>query len=223
MSQSAGWRDAGDWFLPEVGVIAQAMVLGGKLEPMASNLGFARAEAGVGIAETFEDFRCGFAALDLEVDVSALQALAEGWATGLVDPPGAYCVEPGTGLSTISHLEKILLDNCLSDDSAENTILAVIRLPDKAELWAAPGVWSLQANLGQICLSTFEETKAVVAYDHRILYFLLPNTAENFVRLHYCQLVIEDIHPGLKDQTRLECEATPLEQKTVGTFLQNLV
>lgn len=125
-SLEAGWRFPGDWWVPAVDAVAEAVGDGRDAGPSCLRLGRARAEAGVGLDEAFADLaalhtvlgpggaggpqedgpaRGAEAVCEPEVPSELIRALALGWAEVACAPGGAGgCEDPMTGLVTVPYL-----------------------------------------------------------------------------------------------------------------------
>jgi hypothetical protein len=123
---ATGWTVPGDWWVPAVDAVAEAVEDGLDPSPACARLGRARAEAGVGLDEAFADLGAlhavlgsrgaggsweqgvirGAEAVSPEEELAALQrALALGWAEEACAPGGtAGCEDPLTGLVTRTYL-----------------------------------------------------------------------------------------------------------------------
>jgi GGDEF domain-containing protein len=117
-STIGGWRFPGDWAVPEVDAVCRAALLDGDLAEALSNLGSARARAGVDLDETLHDLAAlhsvldgppdsdGLIAADPNVTPPALlRAAAVGWAeVAMATSSGIEATEPLTGLATEAYL-----------------------------------------------------------------------------------------------------------------------
>src|SRR4029453_163641 len=87
-SYQNGWRFPADGFLPGARRVVTPLATRASVPPpTARSLGAARARNGVGIGETMTDFRALFLAADRNMDIEALQSLAEGWEEPAVSAP----------------------------------------------------------------------------------------------------------------------------------------
>ncbi|NYE95982.1 hypothetical protein FHU41_002232 [Psychromicrobium silvestre] len=222
LSEMACWREPDDWLIPEVEVFAQALLGEGDIERAALLLGAARALLGVGVVETVEDLRCAYVAAAKTLDIDSIQAMLEGWSANFQLALGDSCTDPSTGLATIAHLERLLLDHCASAELEESKVLAAIKLPVRLNFGTAPTGWALKAELGSASLLSLTATSAVVAYSDHAVLILMPRTIENLTKLARCQEAIEEISPALKGQTRLECELAPSLEREIPLVLARL-
>ncbi|WP_156162191.1 hypothetical protein [Demequina iriomotensis] len=100
------WRRPGDWFTPAAEALAEA--LDGRLDtaPAAYRLGFARAEAGVGITEAIDDMAVLFRSAGYEAaPIRSIRSLCEGWTEGdAAQRIGPVMNDPESGLGTQDYL-----------------------------------------------------------------------------------------------------------------------
>jgi hypothetical protein len=124
-SLDAGWTVPGDWWVPAVDAVAEAVGDGRDATPSCARLGRARAEAGVGLDEALADLAAlhtvlgpggaggpreegsarGAEAVPAAGPFGLVRALALGWAEVACAPAGAGgCEDPMTGLVTLPYL-----------------------------------------------------------------------------------------------------------------------
>ena len=123
-SLSSGWTVPGDWWVPAVDAVTEAVGDGRDPAPACLRLGRARAAAGVGLEEAFADLAALQAVLGPggagglrtvrgaeAVPPRLLRALALGWAEVACAPAGAGgCDDPMTGLVTTAYLRTRLVE-----------------------------------------------------------------------------------------------------------------
>ncbi|NUR88893.1 MAG: hypothetical protein HOY71_32815 [Nonomuraea sp.] len=105
-SMDDGWSLADDWWAPAVEHAAKAVTAGHDLPRACEELGAARAEAGVGIAEGLTDLAALFAVAEKgEPSFPLVRAFAAGWAEQSFAPMAdLQCEDPLTGLATVAYL-----------------------------------------------------------------------------------------------------------------------
>jgi len=105
------WLRPSDWYHPAVDPLVQAVATGARALDAAEDLGRARADAGVGVAEAIDDLVCLYRTEGIKVPLDVLRALAAGWADGQAGL--AVCggvVDPTTGLPTGAYLGQRLAE-----------------------------------------------------------------------------------------------------------------
>ncbi len=103
-SAATGWAFPGDWYVPAVEALCEAVVAGGDVWGPGERLGRERAAAGVSLGETLAD-------VDVLIDVEPgtpaemlRRAVSLGWADRVVAPPAAV-VDALTGLVSPDYLD----------------------------------------------------------------------------------------------------------------------
>lgn len=100
------WRRPSDWYHPAVDALARAVDAGADPTAASWELGRARGEHGVGIAEALDDVVCLYRSTGCTAPpLEAVRALTEGWsdAHAALATQGT-CVEPESGLPTQQYL-----------------------------------------------------------------------------------------------------------------------
>ena len=125
-SVASVWRRPSDWYHRAVDELAVALLLDDDPVPPAARLGGARAEAGVGIAETIDDLACLYRTTSApEPPLEVLRALCTGWADvqagGVTLPLG---LDAGSGLPSADYLRLRLME-CYPDDVPTGRLLVV--------------------------------------------------------------------------------------------------
>ncbi len=141
-SLSAGWLAEDDWWTAAVDAVAQAACRDGSLRPACTQLGRARAQAGVGISEALTDVGALFRVLDQGTPpLDVITAVAEGWAdAGLARLTGATCEDPLTGLVSFAYLRTRLREiyreyRQRGASPADTHRLVVVDLPKRPDPW----------------------------------------------------------------------------------------
>lgn len=105
-STQSVWLRPHDWYAPEVEAVAEFVAAGDDPIPALEALGRARAEAGVGLAETLADIRCLMETAPFALDEwCTASAAAQGWADGAaIAASPAPIMDPVTDLATMPYL-----------------------------------------------------------------------------------------------------------------------
>jgi hypothetical protein len=105
-SQRSAWLRPGDWHVPEIDAVVEFVVTGGEPFRSLESLGRARADGGVGLAETLADVRCLLEVSGADLDVwRVVEAVGRGWQDGAytsADPAGM--LDPTTNMATLAYL-----------------------------------------------------------------------------------------------------------------------
>ncbi|MFJ4209001.1 hypothetical protein ACIPY2_11130 [Paenarthrobacter sp. NPDC089675] len=191
-----GWRFRADWFLPEVRTVVRSFATASTVPaPTAKSLGAARARNGVGISETMSDFRALFAAADRNLDIDALQSLAEGWAEGAETLPPISCTDVYTGLATQAHFQRHLHElSEASPGAAEAHAMAIIGLPGHLE--GQGPAWTLLVKLGALVQSQLSGTGAMATYRSSAIHIVFQVCEANLSRLAECRAAVETLDGG---------------------------
>ena len=141
-SLSTGWLAEDDWWTAAVDAVAQAACRDGSLRQACTQLGRARAQAGVGISEALTDIGALFRVLDQGTPpLDVVTAVAEGWAdAGLARLTGATCEDPLTGLVSFAYLRTRLREiyreyRQRGASPADTHRLVVVDLPKRPDPW----------------------------------------------------------------------------------------
>jgi hypothetical protein len=107
-----GWARPQDWWCVEVDAVCEAVVERRELLGVFSQLGRARAEAGVGLGETLDDVAALYAVLaERAVPAAVARVLAEAWVEVGFEPlRTGTCADPLTGLTSAAHLRTRLAE-----------------------------------------------------------------------------------------------------------------
>lgn len=186
-----GWRFRSDWFLPEVRLVVKTFATRSTVPaPTAKSLGAARARNGVGIGETMTDFRALFDAAERDLDVDALQSLAEGWAEGVETLPPLSCTDVYTGLATTAHFQRHLHELLEGPPgAAAHHALAIIGLT--GELEGHRPAWTLLVRLGSVVQSQLLGTGAMATYRTSAIHIVFRVCEANLSRLAQCKAAVE--------------------------------
>ncbi|HEX6446158.1 MAG TPA: hypothetical protein VF053_13775 [Streptosporangiales bacterium] len=104
-SRIRGWRVPGDWWAPAVDEVIDALVTGGAPVEPCARLGAARGEAGVGLAEAFDDLWSLFSVLGRIPSAIVVRQFAESYAQSApMAEIYTESVEPLTGLVRVDYL-----------------------------------------------------------------------------------------------------------------------
>jgi len=169
-SLKAGWTRPGDWWIPEVDVLASALAEGRDAVGPCGRLGKARADAGVGAREALNDVCALYRQLPGGgPPLTVVRALVEAWAEATVAAiRSATCEDPLSGLASAAYLRTRLAEvyrGAERDGAAagEDHVLLVV---DVGEAGAADGWEGLlfRLTLGDCLRSAFSggETLAAV-------------------------------------------------------------
>lgn len=119
-SAGSGWSRSGDWWVPEVDALAEAVASTDSVGPAdatgwlpaCDRLGRARADAGVGLGETLDDVCALWRLLPAGAPpLPVVRAVAEAWAdAGLCQLATTTCEDPLTGLATAGYLRTRLAE-----------------------------------------------------------------------------------------------------------------
>jgi len=125
-SVASVWRRPSDWYHPAVDELAMALLLHDEAEPAAARLGFARGDAGVGVAETIDDLACLYrTTTGAEPPLEVLRALCTGWADAQAGGVAlALGLDAGSGLPAADYL-RLRLAECYPDDGPTGRLLVV--------------------------------------------------------------------------------------------------
>jgi hypothetical protein len=171
-SLATGWRTPDDWHnaavdevlsgcrnrAPAPGEAGPAAVGEGDLTAACAGLGRARAQAGIGIAETIDDLAALFAVLgsgggsegewpgipggpSAATPLRLICAIAEGWAEESLDQLAqGGCEDPLSGLATVAHLRTRLAEvyreaEHRGTSPADTHRLLVVGLPRRPDPW----------------------------------------------------------------------------------------
>ncbi len=141
-SLSTGWLAEDDWWTAAGDAVAQAACRDGSLRQACTQLGRARAHAGVGISEALTDIGALFRVLDQGTPpLDVITAVAEGWAdAGLARLTGATCEDPLTGLVSFAYLRTRLREiyreyRQRGASPADTHRLVVVDLPKRPDPW----------------------------------------------------------------------------------------
>lgn len=171
--------------------------------PSARSLGAARARNGVGISETMTDFRALFLAADQNMDIEALQSLAEGWAEAAESAPPISCTDVYTGLATQAYFQRRIHElSIFGPACAHPYALAILSLPQPRE--SRSHRWTLLARLGEIVQSELHGTGATAMYQNSAVHVLLPLSENNVARLLECRTAMERLGEGALGPARIQ-------------------
>lgn len=110
-SLARGWRTPGDWWTPPVDTVVAAVAGDESLAEPCAGLGAARAEAGVGLPEAFDDLWALFSILHRLPPAFVIRRFAESYAESA--PEAQICtegVDPLTGLVRVDYLRARLCE-----------------------------------------------------------------------------------------------------------------
>lgn len=217
-SLAGGWRFADDWDVPQTQALVLALVARAPLAEPAHLLGRMRAEQGIGIGETMGDIRALFTAASMTDDADTLQALAQGWAEGAERIPVESCTDPLTGLSTIEHFERCVVDLYdLPDKDPATYVLACIALhPDGGN---QPLPWSELALLGLVAKKSFEGADVRLVLHKNTLHILMKPTEDNQRRARACWDSLDQLASAAWRPGSLQTEGLPAGTESVlGTI-----
>lgn len=108
-----GWAFPGDWWVPPVDAVVEALIDGVDPAPAVTLLGGARADSAVGIEEAMDDLTalCGLVGLGDEAPARLIRALVVGWfEAATVHGLAEYCEDPLTRLTTPAYLRTRLAE-----------------------------------------------------------------------------------------------------------------
>lgn len=187
-SLQAGWTVPGDWWVPAVDAVAEAVGDGRDPSPCCARLGRARAEAGVGLDEAFADLAAlhtvlgpggtdgltptrGAEAVCSAADAAGLpavppgllRALALGWAEVACAPGGTGgCEDPMTGLVTPAYLRTRLAEAYREAErrGSPASAASALLVTDPGKVDPVPGVPAELVQLGRE-LTVAESVRAV--------------------------------------------------------------
>lgn len=163
-SRIRGWRVPGDWWTPAVDDVIDAVASGGPVAEPCARLGAARGEAGVGLAEAFDDIWSLFSLLGRIPSAVVVRHFAESY---VQSAPTAEIytesVEPLSGLARPDYL-RMRLGEVYAEAAAAGTDpndrhgLVVVRFA------AAPFRWDgivERLSLGRILTTVFSAGETV--------------------------------------------------------------
>ncbi|AFR27644.1 hypothetical protein ARUE_c07110 [Arthrobacter sp. Rue61a] len=208
-SYQAGWRFRADWFLPEVGTVVASLAKSAVIPgPTAKSLGAARARNGVGITETMADFRALFAAAGKNVDVEALQSLAEGWAEAMETAPPVSCTDVYTGLATQAHFRRRLHEiSTFGSERPGTVVLAIISMAGPRN--SLNHSWTLLARIGEAVNGQLDGTGAMAMYQNSAIHVLFPLSESNISRVIECKIAVEALGDGALSPARTKFYPLP--------------
>lgn len=100
-----GWRIPGDWWTPAVDAVLDAVIEEDGLAGPCARLGAARAEAGVGLAEAFDDLFSFFAVLHRLPPAFVVRRFAESYAESAPEAENSTeSIDPLTGFARVDYL-----------------------------------------------------------------------------------------------------------------------
>lgn len=174
-SLGGGWSRPRDWWVPEVDEVAQAVLVGEDLIAACGRLGRARAEAGVGLAESLDDLVALAAVLPeglmpVGAIASLVRALAESWAEAGVAPVlRVTCEDPLTGLATPAHLRTRLAELYREAERSGEQPAAVATLVVIRPRWqvARPELLFRRVLLGEVVRTAFSGGETLAALGPR--------------------------------------------------------
>jgi hypothetical protein len=177
----AGWAQPQDWWCGEVDAVCEAVAEQRDVIDAFTRLGYARAQAGVGIGETLVDGAALYAALDEQAAPTAVvRALAEAWVElGLEPLRVATCEDPLTGLTSAAHLRTRLAEVYREAERAGGSVhgthaLVVVRTGlDGAVRW--DGLLRRLA-LGECLRSVFSGGETLAALEPSVVVGLVART-----------------------------------------------
>ena len=162
-SLSSVWRHADDWYHPSVDALLDALSQGSPAEPACERLGYARAVAACGIAESIDDLTCLFTTINHSVPVAAVRSLTLGWVDGLaVTTPPMSCIDAASGLHSLEYFIVRLQETYETHDhSSERSALLFIDVGlENVPLW---GRVARSAGMGRTLTDTFGTGRPIAA------------------------------------------------------------
>ncbi|MFH5880544.1 hypothetical protein [Arthrobacter sp. NA-172] len=197
-----GWRFPGDWQAPETALVVAALTCSMPLNESATLLGAARAQQGVGIAESIADYQALFSCLGYAVDCESLQSLAAGWVEANETCTPLSCVDPVTGLATAGHFQAMLQHAVMNEACPSCDYLQGEIVFPSADAGYRPG-WALLAELGQIYAEELPPGAVVELTHGAEARFLLPSTPNNLAKLQSCHARVQSLRPELLGPAQL--------------------
>lgn len=219
----AGWRVAGDWFVPEAVAIVDSLT---HLEMTSTHaqaraLGVTRAYQGVGIAETMTDFKALFDSLDLALDSDAMTGLVEGWVENNEHVQPHSCIDVQTGLATPLHFVNLVREvTAGGGTNAREMALGTIALqyhPDRHRF-----DWSLLAEIGHIASCILINSSCTYVANRHELHFFMPNTPAHYSQASRCQASLDSLRNGGLGPTTMTFSSVPITEEEISRFTKNL-
>lgn len=140
-SLARGWRLSSDWWVPAIEPVLDAALASEDLERPCAGLGGARAAAGVGLREAFDDLWAFFSVLPGDASADVTRSFAETYVELLPSTRfDTESVHPLTGLATRAYLRGRLAE-VYAEAAATGTPvrerhgLLVVQLDDTAPGW----------------------------------------------------------------------------------------
>lgn len=197
-SRIRGWRVAGDWWAPAVDDVIDAVVTGGVLVEPCARLGAARAEAGVGLPEAFDDLWSLFSVLGRIPAAIVVRHFAESYAeSGSAAEIYTESVEPLTGLARFDYLRTRLGEVYAEAAAAEADPndrhgLVGVQVADVPSGW--DGI-ARRLSLGRILRTVFASGETVAG---------LAPAAVAVLTIHHVSVVPSDLPHTLRQATEAD-------------------
>ena len=175
-ARAGGWRAMGDWSVSSVPAVATAAITGVDDALATTQLGRARAIAGVGIAEGLDDLDRLWVLLgDVGAPSPASRAFAEGWADAAAAPAARPALDSSSGLATADVL-RIRIDDLVRTDRTAGSALVVVDAVDAALPRFARHLEV--AAIGALIGETLVGGETPVRIDHDRVAAIVPRDAE---------------------------------------------
>jgi hypothetical protein len=149
------------------------------------------------------DFRALFLAADRNMDIEALQSLAEGWAEATESAPPLSCTDVYTGLATQAHFQRRIHElSIFGRPCSRPYALAILSLPQP--LASHSHRWTLLARLGETIQRQLHGTGATAMYQNSAVHVLLPVSESNVARLMECRTAMDSLDEGALGPARVQ-------------------
>jgi hypothetical protein len=149
------------------------------------------------------DFRALFLAADRNMDIEALQSLAEGWAEATESAPPLSCTDVYTGLATQAHFQRRIHElSIFGPPCSRPYALAILSLPQP--LASHSHRWTLLARLGETIQRQLHGTGATAMYQNSAVHVLLPVSESNVARLMECRTAMDSLDEGALGPARVQ-------------------
>lgn len=212
-SVSSVWRRPSDWYHPSVDDVAVALLLRDDPVPAASRLGYARGDAGVGVAETIDDLACLYrTTTGAQPPLDVLRALCTGWADAQAGGVAlALGLDAGSGLPAADYL-RLRLAECYPPAGPTGRLLVVdvaAGTPDGLTVVAR------SAAVGSSLREVFGPARAMASLGSGVFVVLLDDDEQHDEPTARLRALVDEhvVGMGLEDVTRrpLRCwvEALP--------------
>ncbi len=211
-SVASVWRRPSDWYHPTVDDLALALLLRDDPVPAAARLGYARGDAGVGVAETIDDLACLYrTTTGAQPPLEVLRALCTGWADAQAGGVAlALGLDAGSGLPAADYLW-LRLAECYPPDGPTGRLLVI-----DVAAGAPDGLSRLarSAAVGASLREVFGPARAMASLGSGVFVVLLDDDEEHDEPTARLRVLVDEhvVGLGIQEVTRrpLRCWVEPV-------------